>query len=67
MARKYRDVRRILRKNGWTMTRTSGSHERWVGPDGRSTTLAAGGKDHRDVPAGTLRALRRQTGLEELR
>lgn len=67
MAKKYRDVRRIPRKNGWTMVRTTGSHERWSGPDGRWTTLAGGGKDHRDVPVGTLRALREQTGLEDLR
>lgn len=67
MPRTYRDVRRLLRKNGWTMTRTSGSHEHWRGPDGRTATVSAGGKDGRDVPTGTLRALRRQTGIEDLR
>jgi predicted RNA binding protein YcfA (HicA-like mRNA interferase family) len=67
MPKTDRDVRRAPRKNGWTMERTSGSHERWRGPDGRETTVPSVGKDGRDVPTGTLSAIRRQTGIEELR
>jgi hypothetical protein len=29
--------------------------------------LAGGGKDNREVPAGTLKAIREQTGIDELR
>jgi predicted RNA binding protein YcfA (HicA-like mRNA interferase family) len=65
--KKYRDVRRILLDAGWRPVRMTGSHERWLHSDGRRLTLAGGGKDNREVQAGTLAALRRETGLEELR
>jgi predicted RNA binding protein YcfA (HicA-like mRNA interferase family) len=67
VAKKYREVRRILRKAGWEHARTSGSHEIWVHPLRGSVALAAGGKENRDVPTRTLANLRRATGLEELR
>lgn len=67
MSQKYRDVRRILRKNGFVHVRTVGSHEYWAHADGRRTSVAGGGKDNRDVPVGTLRAMRQQTGIEDLR
>jgi predicted RNA binding protein YcfA (HicA-like mRNA interferase family) len=66
MPKKYREVRRILREAGWRPVRQSGSHEIWQGPDGtRSVTVA--GKPTDTVPAGTLAAIRRATGLESLR
>ena len=50
MARKYREVRKALRKAGWAIDRVTGSHEIWKHPDGRSVAVAAGGKDNQDVP-----------------
>jgi hypothetical protein len=39
-----------------------------MSPDrGRTITIAGGGKDNREVPAGTLATIRRETGLEDLR
>ena len=67
MAKKYRDVRRALRRSGWRTLRVSGSHELWAHPDGRRVVIAGGGKDGREVPVGTLASIRRDTGLEELR
>jgi predicted RNA binding protein YcfA (HicA-like mRNA interferase family) len=67
MTKKYRDVRRALRHNGFEHLRTKGSHEVWEHPDGRRVVLAGAGKDNRDVPAGTLKAIREQTGLDQLR
>lgn len=67
MARKYREVRAALRKADWTVVRISGSHEIWEHPDGRTVTVPGGGKANRDVPAGTLASIRRDTGLAELR
>ena len=67
MAKKYRDVRRALRDNGFRHLRTKGSHEAWEHQDGRRVVLAGGGKDNREVPAGTLKAIREQTGIDELR
>jgi predicted RNA binding protein YcfA (HicA-like mRNA interferase family) len=64
MAKKYREVRKALRDAGWTLVRTTGSHER---PDGRRVSVAGGGRSNDDVPSGTLRNIRRSTGLEDLR
>ena len=66
MAKKYREVRKLLKAGGWARVRQTGSHETWESPDGtRSVTVA--GKDSDTVPAGTLGAMRRSTGLEQLR
>lgn len=67
MAKKYRDVKRMLTAAGWSAQRTQGSHEVWSHRDGRRVVIPGGGKDGRDVPAGTLGSIRRATGLEELR
>jgi predicted RNA binding protein YcfA (HicA-like mRNA interferase family) len=67
MAKKYREVRKVLRKAGWSRLRTAGSHETWVHPDGRRVTVVGGGNDNDDVPGGSLANIRRSTGLEELR
>ncbi len=61
----YRDVRRTLRAAGWIRARQRGSHEIWVSPDGGSSATVAG-KDSTTV-LWTLTAIRRQTGLEDLR
>jgi predicted RNA binding protein YcfA (HicA-like mRNA interferase family) len=66
MAKKYREVRKALRKAGWTRIRQSGSHEIWESPDGKRFVTVAG-KDSDTVPAGTLGAMRRATGLDQLR
>jgi predicted RNA binding protein YcfA (HicA-like mRNA interferase family) len=67
MAKKYRDVKRILKAAGWTLTRVQGSHELWTHPDGRRVVVPGGGKDSREVAVGTLGSIRRATGLDELR
>jgi predicted RNA binding protein YcfA (HicA-like mRNA interferase family) len=67
MAKKYRDVRRALRKAGWSVARVSGSHEIWEHPDGRTVVIPGGGKDNREVPTGTPASIRRDTGLRDLR
>lgn len=67
MAQKYREVRAALRAAGWAVARVTGSHEIWEHPDGRSVAVPGGGKDNREVPAGTLASIRRTTGLNELR
>jgi predicted RNA binding protein YcfA (HicA-like mRNA interferase family) len=66
MPKEYREVRRLLRAAGWSPVRRSGSHETWRSPDGeRAVTVAR--KDSDSVPAGTLAAMRRATGLDDLR
>lgn len=66
MAKKYREVRKLLQDAGWSKVRQSGSHETWSSADGKQAVTVAG-KDSDTVPVGTLSAMRRATGLEELR
>ena len=66
MPKKFREVRRIFRANGWTKVRQSGSHETWESADGRRVVTIAG-KDSEPVRAGTLGSIRRASGLDELR
>ncbi|TMM01915.1 MAG: type II toxin-antitoxin system HicA family toxin [Actinobacteria bacterium] len=66
MAKKFREVRRALRAAGWSRVRQSGSHEIWASADG-SRVVTVAGKDSDTVPVGTLAAMRRTTGLDELR
>ncbi|HEV2818888.1 MAG TPA: type II toxin-antitoxin system HicA family toxin [Solirubrobacteraceae bacterium] len=67
MAKKYRDVKKALRKAGWQQVRTSGSHEVWRSAEGTLLTIVGGGKGNREVRPGMLATIRRVTGLEELR
>ena len=66
MAKKYREVKKILRDANWSKVRQSGSHETWESSDGTRVVTVAG-KDSDTVPTGTLAAMRRATGLEQLR
>jgi predicted RNA binding protein YcfA (HicA-like mRNA interferase family) len=66
MPKKYREVRRRLRSAGWTLVRQAGSHETWQSADGVQTVTVSG-TDSDTVPAGTLAAMRRATGLQDLR
>lgn len=64
--KKFREVRKALRAEGWIKVRQTGSHETWESADGARVVTVAG-KDSDTVPAGTLAAIRRATGLRELR
>jgi len=56
----------MLRSASWVRVRQSGSHETWESPDSaRRVTVAV--KDSDTVPTGTLAAMRRATGLTDLR
>jgi predicted RNA binding protein YcfA (HicA-like mRNA interferase family) len=64
--KKFREIRRLLRAAGWTQIRQTGSHETWRSADGTRLVTVAG-KDSNTVPAGTLAAMRRSTGMDDLR
>lgn len=66
MPKRYRDVRRFLGSAGWLRVRQSGSHEIWRSADG-SRMVVVSGKNSDSVPAGTLAAMRRRTGIDDLR
>jgi predicted RNA binding protein YcfA (HicA-like mRNA interferase family) len=66
MAKKYREVRRLLLANGWSVVRQAGSHEIWAHPN-REDRIVVAGKESDTVPVGTLGSIRRASGIEELR
>jgi predicted RNA binding protein YcfA (HicA-like mRNA interferase family) len=59
---KYRDVIKQLEANGWYLHSIVGSHQQFKHPvkTGRVTVAGKGGKD---VPAGTLKSILKQAGL----
>ena len=59
------DVMKMLQKAGWIDTgRGKGSHKVFVNPDtGQVTTIP----HNKNIPKGVLAAIRRQTGIKEIR
>lgn len=61
---KVRDVIRILERNGFQFIRQKGSHRRFRGMvDERIELVTVSGANGDDVPRGTLRSIKRQSGL----
>jgi predicted RNA binding protein YcfA (HicA-like mRNA interferase family) len=66
VSKKFKEVRKALRADGWIRVRQAGSHETWESADGMRVVTVAG-KNSDTVPVGTLAAIRRATGLKDLR
>jgi len=66
VAKKFREVRKALQADGWIKVRQTDSHETWESTD-RTRVVTLAGKDSDTVPVGTLAAIRRATGLRDLR
>ncbi len=62
-----RGARKKLKENGFEHKSTKGTHEKWVGyVDGKLTTTFL--SEHSgDVPKGTLAAIRKQTGIDDMK
>lgn len=56
-----RQVLAALRRAGFVLDRSKGSHHLLIGPSGHRVVVPVHGG--RDVPAGTLRSILRQAGL----
>ena len=63
MPAKIRDVLRLLRKDGWYLDRTGGSHRQYKHPAKRGIVTVAG-KTSDDLSAGTLNSILKQAGLK---
>lgn len=62
---KYRDVVKIIERDGWVLDRTVGSHMQYRHSVKRGTvTVPGGGKMAREVPPGTLNSILKQAGLK---
>ncbi|MGP6157899.1 MAG: type II toxin-antitoxin system HicA family toxin [Vulcanimicrobiaceae bacterium] len=59
---KFRQVRQLLRDDGWYLCRQEGSHEQYRHPEKLGRVTVAG-NNGRDVPPGTLNGILKQAGL----
>jgi predicted RNA binding protein YcfA (HicA-like mRNA interferase family) len=57
------DFRRIAAKLGFRLARKTGSHERWIHPDGRATTIPVHGG--REIGPPLFYRIIEQLGLDE--
>ncbi len=57
---KDKDLLKLLKKNGWDILRINGSHH-VLQKNGQTTVVPIHGKD---VPAGLLNAILKETGLK---
>jgi predicted RNA binding protein YcfA (HicA-like mRNA interferase family) len=60
---KVRDVIRLLEEDGWVQVAQKGSHRQFRHPL-KSGKVTVPGHPSDDLPAGTLRSIFRQAGLE---
>ena len=60
---KIADLIKVLKENGWVLTRTKGSHRQFKHP-GKRGVVTVSGKLSDDVKKGTLGSVLRQTGLK---
>lgn len=56
----YRSIVKVLKKNGWVLDHTTGSHEIYI-KDGKICPVKCTKKD---IPSGTLTNIERITGLK---
>ena len=63
---KYKELIKLLKQDGWHLSRTRCSHRQFKHPEKRRVVTVAG-KESLDVPAGTLNSILKQaTALIEL-
>lgn len=60
---KFRDLYKLVEKDGWTLVRQKGSHRQYKHPQ-KPDTVTIAGHPSKDVAAGTLRSILKATGLK---
>ena len=58
-----KDVVRILKKKGFVLDRSRGSHKIWLHPDSNKRAVVP--MHNKDIPTGTLYAILKQAGIEK--
>jgi len=61
---KVMELLKMLKADGWTLSRTRGSHRQFKHPI-KPGLVTVAGKPSADVPKGTLNAILKQSGLKE--
>jgi predicted RNA binding protein YcfA (HicA-like mRNA interferase family) len=62
---KFRDVIKLIEKDGWFLVRTRGSHNVYHHPSKAGNVIIAVHNAGRDVAVGTLKAILKQAGIQE--
>lgn len=60
---KYSELKKLLKKNGCKSVQEGARHEMWYSPI-TGKTFPVGRHDSKEVASGTLKAIRKQAGLE---
>jgi predicted RNA binding protein YcfA (HicA-like mRNA interferase family) len=60
---KVKELLKILEEDGWSLSRTKGSHRQYKHAS-KSGTVTVAGKLSADVPKGTLNAILKQSGIK---
>lgn len=60
---KVKEVIKLLKDEGWRLTRTKGSHRQFK-HEFKSGTVTVSGKENIDVPPGTFNSILKQAGLK---
>ncbi len=60
---KVKELLKMLEKDGWSLSRTRGSHRQYKHPT-KPGTVTIAGKPSADVPKGTLNAILKQSGIK---
>ena len=58
-----KDIVRILKKKGFVLDRSRGSHQIWLHPVSRKRAVVP--MHNKDIPAGTLYSILKQAGIEK--
>jgi len=61
-----REAEKILRKHGWRLARTVGSHRQFVHDDNPNVVTVPGAPG-KQIATGTLASIRRASGIDEMR
>jgi predicted RNA binding protein YcfA (HicA-like mRNA interferase family) len=64
MPPKYRDIQKLIEKDGWMFKRQKGSHRHFVHPV-KQGTLTLAGHPSTEPPEGTYKAILKQAGLKK--
>ena len=62
---KYRDVVKLIEKDGWFLVRTKGSHRVYHHPEKTGNVIVSVHNEGRDIASGTLKAILKQAGLNQ--
>ncbi len=61
---KYREIARLIERDGWVLARTRGSHRHYTHPTKPGVVTVAGHLMGNDVPPAIVNSILKQAGLK---